>query len=100
MVQYGLDADRLAIRYMQVDNNGLADRGWGYLVADSLTTTMPCMGIAGNCRRISRITPQADGRIVGMQVDIELDSERIARYQFVLRRVGAVTEGAISGATP
>lgn len=40
MIQYGLDTDRFAIRYMQVDNEGLADRGVGYLVGDSLTTTI------------------------------------------------------------
>jgi hypothetical protein len=100
MVQYGLDADRLAIRYMQVDNKGMADRGHAYLVSDSLVTTAPCMGIEGNCQRISRITPQVDGRIVEMQVDFVRDSEPIASYRFVLRRVGAVAEGAISGGEP
>lgn len=100
MVQYGLDVDRYGIRYMQVDNQGMADRGNGYLIADSLLTTAPCMGIEGDCQRISRITPQVDGRIVEMQVDFERDSERIAHYRFVLHRAGEVTEGAITDGAP
>jgi hypothetical protein len=100
MVQYGLDKDRYSIRYMQVDNKGLADRGHGYLVADSLVTSAPCVGLEGNCQRISRITPRDDGRIIDMQVDFERDAERIARFRFILHRAGEVAEGAFSGGTP
>jgi hypothetical protein len=97
MIQYGLDVDRLGIRYLQVDNRGHGDYGQGYLVNDTLTTTMPCVDIKGNCQRISRITARPDGKIVDMQIDIEQDETRLVRYKFVLQRVGAVPAGAISG---
>jgi len=97
MVQYGLDVDRLGIRYLQVDNRGHGDYGQGYLVNNTLTTVTPCVDIKGNCQRISEITARPDGKVVDMQIDIEQDQARLVRYKFVLQRQGAVPEGAISG---
>lgn len=90
MLQFGLDADRLGIRYMQVDSRGIADRGNGYLWGDTLMTTTHCVGIPGECQRITRITPQPDGQFVEMQTDIEMDGRRVVRYLFVMQRQGSV----------
>ena len=97
MIQYGLDPDHLGIRYLQVDSKGLANYGQGYLVNDTLTTTMPCPDIAGNCQRVARIHAGIDGKLIDMQIDIERDYQPVARFTFLLHRVGAVPKGAISG---
>lgn len=97
IAQYGLDPDRLGIRYLQVDNKGIASYGQGYLFGDTLTTTTPCADIPGDCQRITKISARIDGRTVEMQTDIMKDSERLVRYKFTLHRVGKTPEGAISG---
>jgi len=97
MVQYGLDPDRLGVRYMQVDNRGMAERGNGYLWGDVLETKSPCVGIAGNCQRITHIEAHPpDGSLIEMQVDIEKDSIRLMRYRFEMHRTAAARAGAES----
>lgn len=100
ITQYGLDPDRLGIRFLQVDNRGMASYGQGYLFGDTLTTTTPCADIPGDCQRITKISARVDGKTVEMQVDIQKDSERLVRYKFMLHRIGKTTAGAIAGGTP
>jgi hypothetical protein len=97
MIQYGLNPDNVGIRFLLVDNKGLAHYGQGYLVNDTLTTTTPCSDAPGNCQRITRITPGVDGQIVDMQFDIERDFQNAASYRFQLHRQGQAPAGAISG---
>ncbi len=97
MVQYGLDPDHFGIRFLQVDNKGFASAGEGYLVADTLSTTTPCADMPGDCKRITSITPRADGKSIEMQTDIELDGRRLVRYKFTLGRVGPGAAGAVPG---
>jgi hypothetical protein len=96
MVEYGLDTDRLGIRYMLVDNRGMANYGDAYLVGNTLATVTPCPDIP-DCTRTTRITPRVDGELVEMEVEIEKELTRRARFRFVLQRQGDVPEGAISG---
>lgn len=100
MVQYGLDPDHVGIHFLQVDNQGRADYGQGYLVNDVLTTTTPCTDVVGNCRRITRIRAYPDGRTIDMQVDVEQDFQKRASFVFQLRRVGAIPRGVLPGRKP
>ncbi len=100
ITQYGLDPDHLGIRFLQVDNKGIASYGQGYLFGDTLTTTTPCADIPGDCQRITKISARVDGKTVEMQIDIQKDSERLVRFKFMLNRIGKVSEGAISGGAP
>jgi len=99
MIQYGLNPDNVGIRFLLVDNKGLAHYGQGYLVNDTLTTTTPCSDDPGNCQRITRITPGIDGQLVDMQFDIERDLQNAASFRFRLHRQGAVPADAISGSS-
>jgi hypothetical protein len=83
---YAVDLNFLAIQSLQVDSRGRADSGLGYLAGDTLTTITPCVELPGDCRRISRIEAQSDGKLIRMQIDIEQDEQRVVRYSFVLRR--------------
>jgi hypothetical protein len=96
MVEYGLDTDHLGIRYLQVDNRGMAYYGQAYLVANTLRTITPCPDMP-ECTRTTSITPHVDGKMVEIEIEIEKELERRARFRFVLQRTDAVPEGAISG---
>jgi hypothetical protein len=87
MILYGLDPDRRGIHFLQVDQHGVAEGGVGYLFDDVLTSTAPCEAIPGNCQRTTRINAQPDGKLIQMQVDIQQDGVRVARFNFELQRV-------------
>lgn len=90
----GLDPDRLGVRFLQVDNKALGNGGRGCLSGDSVTTTSARVDLPAECRRI---TAHVDGKLVEIEVEVEKQLERKARFRFVLRRLNAVPEGAISG---
>lgn len=92
MMQLGLDPDRLGIRFMQVDNRGIAERGDGYLFTNTLTTTTACVGIP-DCQRTTRINAHSDGNFIEMQIDLEKAGNRVLRYQFVMTRQGGEAGG-------
>lgn len=96
-IMYGLDADFLAVRYLQVDSRGLAEGGHAYLVGSTLTTTTPCADIPDKCLRISRIYAPPDGKVIEMQIDIERDYKRLVRFMFLLRRSSSVPADKSSG---
>lgn len=83
----GLDPDRLGVRFLLVDNKGMGNGARSYLRGSSVSATMPCVDMPPDCRRISHIHAQPDGKVVRMQFDIEQDFVRIARLDFVLDRI-------------
>lgn len=85
MVLYGLDPDELAVHYLQVDNQGIADGGLGFLRGDTMTTTDPCVGIPGDCKRTTKITARPDGQMIQTQIDVERDGLLAVRYLFIQR---------------
>jgi hypothetical protein len=85
MIQYGLDPDRLGVRFMQVDSRGIAERGNGYLFSDTLTTTTPCVGIP-ECQRTTKINAHPDGNFIETTIDIETGGRLVARYFLVMTR--------------
>jgi hypothetical protein len=86
MILYGLDPDRRGIHFLQVDSRGIADGGVGYLTGDTLETSASCEGIPGDCQRITRINAEPEGKLIQMQVDIQQDGVRTARFNFVMHR--------------
>lgn len=100
MILYGLDPDYLGIRYMQLDNKGLADSGQGYLRGDTLTTKAPCVDIPGNCTRTTQIDAQGDGKVIRMQIDIEKDEQRLVRFMFVQHRLAQQTQPGDAARAP
>lgn len=87
MILYGLDPDRRGIHFLQVDKYGIAEGGLGYLDGNTLVTSAPCEAIPGDCKRITRVTAQPDGKQIQMQVDIEQEGRRTVRYKFYMRRL-------------
>lgn len=85
MILYGFEPDEVAIRFMQVDSNGIAEPSLGLLVGDTLIARGPCVNQPGNCQRSTRITAAPDIKVVEMHVDIEVEFRRAQGYRFVLR---------------
>jgi len=90
MILYGLEPDEIGIRYLQVDNRGLAEGATGFVVGDTATFKTACVDIPEGCQRTTRITAKADSDIIDMQIDTELDFQLAARFNFQMRRVGKV----------
>jgi hypothetical protein len=97
MTLYGMDANFLGVRYLQVDNRGTGDGGLGYLRGNTLSTSTPCMDLPGDCKRTTRINAQSDGKLIRMDIDIEIDAFRVMRSQFVLRRVAVLPQDESDG---
>jgi len=100
MTLYGYDADFIAIRFQQVDNKGLADSGRGYLTGDVLTTKASCVNVLAGCERIMHINAQPDGKVIQTQIDIEQDSNLVARFMFVQHLLSKNAAGSTSGKKP
>jgi len=99
MVLYGLDPDYMGIRYLQLDNRGIAEGGLGELDGETLTSKAPCATLPAPCQRITRINAHPDGKLIQMQIDIQREDQRLVRFMFVMHRVGPVP-GAEPAATP
>jgi hypothetical protein len=87
MILYGLEPDELGIRYLQVNNRGLAEGTTGYMIDDTVTFKTPCVNTAPGCVRVTRVTARSDSKVVDFQIDTEVDYKVAARFNFKLRRV-------------
>ena len=88
MILYGLEPDELGIRYLQVNNKGLAEGATGYMIDDTVTFKTPCVNTPPGCQRVTRVTARSDNKVVDLQIDTEVDYKVAARFNFKLRRVG------------
>lgn len=84
---YGVDGRIRAIRSMQVDGLGLANGGPGELHGDTLITTTACVDIPGDCKRVSRVSAQPDGKLIRIEIETLRDAIRIVHYVFQLQRL-------------
>jgi hypothetical protein len=94
MILYGLEPDDLGIRYLQVDNRGLAEGATGFIIRDTATFRTPCVDVPEGCQRITRITAEQDSKLIEMQVDTEVNYELAMRYRFQLTRVAEMQSKA------
>jgi hypothetical protein len=83
---YTYDTDRIGIRYMLVDDMGIADGVAGYLYGDTLITRSKCVNVPGNCQRIAWITAEPEMKEVVMKIDLEIDGSKAASFRFVMHR--------------
>lgn len=74
------------VRFMQVDDDGVAQGGSGLVSGDTLVATAPCARIADKC--VTRLTVMAglDLQSVKMELNMEVAGKHIGGYQLTLRR--------------
>jgi hypothetical protein len=87
MILYGLEPDELGIRYLQVNNKGLAEGTTGFMINDTVTFKTPCVNTGPGCQRVTRVTARSDSKVVDFVIDTEIDYKVAARFNFKLRRV-------------
>lgn len=87
MILYGLEPDELGIRYLQVNNKGLAEGATGYMIDDTVTFKTPCVNTEPGCQRVTKITARSESKVVDFQIDTEINYQVAARFTFKLRRV-------------
>jgi hypothetical protein len=90
MILYGVEPDDLGIRYLQVDNRGLAEGATGDVIGNTATFRTRCVDVAEGCERVTRITAVSESKVVDVQVDTEVYSQLAARLRFQMTRVGEV----------
>jgi hypothetical protein len=90
MLLYGLEPDEVGVRYLQVDNRGLAEGATGGIVGDMVTFRAPCADVPEGCQRVTRITARPESKVIDMQVDTEIFYEVAVRYRFQFTRVKEV----------
>lgn len=93
MILYGLEPDEIGIRYLQVDNRGLAEGATGLVTGDTAAFRAPCVDQPADCQRVVRITAKPESTIIDMQIDTELNLQVALRYRFQLTRVAQVQGG-------
>jgi hypothetical protein len=74
------------IRFMQVDDDGVAEGGSGLLSGDTLVATSPCARIAGKCVGKLSVTAGLDLQSVKMELNMEVAGKHVGGYQLTLRR--------------
>lgn len=90
------------IRFMQVDDKGIAEWASGVLVGDTFTSAEPCLDMPDDvCRKIIRITARPDSNEISMVADIEIGPARVLHQEFVLHRQPRISRGEQSpGSAP
>jgi hypothetical protein len=87
MILFGFEPDERGIRFMLVDNKGIAEPALGLLAGDTLTSTERCVNTPGVCQKTTRITAEPEGKLIEMQIDVETSYRLTTSYRFVLHRV-------------
>jgi hypothetical protein len=96
-----LKVDRLNLMFTQVDNKGVVEWASGTLVGDTFTSTAPCVGIEGACKKITRITARPGSNEISMLIDVSIDNQQVLRQGFLLHRESNLRDGkAPKGSSP
>jgi hypothetical protein len=77
---------RLALMFTQVDSKGVAEWAAGTLVGDTFISKESCVGIPGDCHKITRITAKPNSNEISMRIDVDIDNQRVLRQEFLLHR--------------
>lgn len=90
------------LAFTQLDNSGVMEWGSGELIADTFTAREACIGMEGTCQKTTRVTAKPGSDEVTMIVDVTIDSRRVMRQAFMLRRepASAAGNGSVGATSP
>jgi hypothetical protein len=86
VIVYGLDSTKKNFGILQVDGNGLAMRGKGWVVDDTLVSKEPCADFP-DCQRVFRLEAPRDGKGVRIRIDLEQAGQLRQRQDIQWKRV-------------
>jgi hypothetical protein len=88
VLMYTYDVERVRVRHMLVDSEGIAESAVGFLYdSDTLITRNKCVNVPGDCQRTVQVTAEPDLRQVEMKIDMEVEFLRVATFRLVMHRV-------------
>jgi hypothetical protein len=96
----GIQVSGWGIQFVQVDNKGKADWASGVLLGDTFTAGELCVGVPGNCQKITRITAKPGSNEIAMLIEIQIDQKPVMRQAFLLHREPKLQQGNRSGGSP
>jgi hypothetical protein len=88
------------ILFVQVDNKGRTDWASGVLVGDTFTAGELCVGIPGDCQKITRITARPGSNEISMLIEIQIDHQPVMRQVLLLHPRPQLQQGDGSGESP
>lgn len=88
------------LQFVRVDNKGNPDWASGVLIDDTFTAGELCVGIPGDCQKITRITARPDSSDISMLIEIQIDHRPVMRQVFLLHRRPQLQQGVGTGGTP
>lgn len=87
---YGAAPDLPGIHFIQIDSEGIATSARGQITGDTLVTKQTCHLPPGTCQKVTRVRAAPGSDEIQMLIDIEHDSQRVLRHNFLLRRVSNI----------
>jgi hypothetical protein len=76
------------VSWILVDGRGVAESAVGKMVsADTMQSRSRCVGVAGDCERVFRITAWPDLKTVEFRIFVVIDADEAVNYTFVMHRV-------------
>jgi hypothetical protein len=87
MIEYGYDPVAAKVRYLQVDNQSLAEPNEGTLKNETVRSSTRCANTAAAqlCQRVTRIYVPPDRSYITMTIDVERNYNRVSSLQLDLR---------------
>jgi hypothetical protein len=87
MIQYGYDPVTSRVRYLQVDNQSLAEPNESLLRGNTIATRTHCANTPASqvCERVTRIYIPPDRSYITMTIDMERTYARVSSLQLDLR---------------
>lgn len=74
------------LQFVHVDSKGNADWASGVLIGDTFTAGELCVGIPGDCQKITRITARPGSNEISMRIEIQIDHKPVMQQAFLLHR--------------
>jgi hypothetical protein len=85
------EPEQTGVSWILVDGKGVAESAVGKMVsADTMQSRSSCVGVAGDCERVFRITAWPDMKVVEFRIIVVIDADEAVNYTFVMHRVPGI----------
>lgn len=95
----GVGVNGWGLVLLQLDNKGIPEWNSGVLVGNAFVARESCVGIPGDCHKITRVTINPDNDI-SMVVDLHVDRRRVLRQSFQFYREQGIQKDERSAGSP
>lgn len=84
---FGFEPDAPGVSFVSLDNRGIMDTAVGRMISpNTMLARSKCVAMPGNCERTARITVEPGFNIIRLNIDLAIDQQKSASFEFVLNR--------------